>query len=67
MFTVSCVALCLSPVTCHMSLTPTAKAMNALPANSPMHMHIRMVCKDPKINYFLWGDYRPFLSKNLKF
>ena len=34
-------------VTCHMSLTPTATAMDPSPANSPT-MHSRIVRKDPK-------------------
>ena len=34
--------------TCHLSLTPTATATNPPPANSPIIMHSRLVCKDPK-------------------
>ena len=33
---VSHISFCVSPVTCHMSLTPTAKATNPPPANSPL-------------------------------
>ena len=34
-----------SPVACHLSLTPRAKATDPLSANSPI-MHSKLVCKD---------------------
>ena len=34
-------------VTCHLSLTPTAKATDPPPANSPI-MHSGLICKDQK-------------------
>ena len=56
----------MSPVTCQMSLTPTATARDPPPANSPT-MHNRMVCEDQQINFFMRGNLRPFLSQNGKF
>ena len=44
---VSCVTCCVSPVTCHMSLMPTATFTDPPPANFP-NIHIRLVSKDPK-------------------
>ena len=41
------VICCMSPVTCHLSLTPTVTAIDPPLANSPT-MHSRLVCKYPK-------------------
>ena len=61
---VSCVASHMSHGTCHMSLTPTATAMDPPPANSPT-MHSRMVCEDPKINFFR-GQFQTISELKLK-
>ena len=37
----------ISPVTCHLSLTPTATATEHFAANSPI-MHCRLICKEHK-------------------
>ena len=39
----SCVMCCVSPVTCHMAVTPTATAKDPPPANTPISMHISML------------------------
>ena len=44
----SCVMCCVSPVTFHNSLAPTATPTDPASANSPT-MHFRMVLKDPQI------------------
>ena len=44
---VSHVTCCMLRVTCHLSLTPTATAIDPPPANSTI-MHSRLVRKDPK-------------------
>ena len=62
----SCFTCCMSPVTCHMSLTLTATDTDPLPANS-LTMHSWMVCKDPQIYFFSRGNLRQFLSKIFKF
>ena len=41
----------ISPVTSHLSQTPTAAATDPPPANSPT-MHSRLVCKDHQIKDF---------------
>ena len=41
----SCVVCHMSPVSCHLSLTPTVTATDPPPANSPT-MHSSLVCKD---------------------
>ena len=43
----SCVVRHLTPVTCQLSLTPTATATDPPSANSPS-MHRKLVCKDQK-------------------
>ena len=48
---VSCIVYHMSPVTCHMRLTPTATATDPAPANSPT-IYSRMDCKDPQIYFF---------------
>ena len=55
----SCVKCRVSHVTCHMLLTPTARATDPPHANSPT-MHSRMVCEYPKINFFC----RQFLTNS---
>ena len=54
-----------SPVTCHMSQTPTATATDTLTANSHT-MHSRTVLKDLKSTFFFPQDnFRPFLRQKL--
>ena len=65
---VACHLSCVNCNTCHMSLTSTATALEPPPANSHI-MHIRIVCNNPKINFFsvfCLGHFRPFLSKTCK-
>ena len=58
---VSCAACHVSHVTCHMLLTPTATATDPPPDNYPT-MH----SKDKQINYYMQGNFRPFMSKVLR-
>ena len=62
------VAFYLLPVTCHMSLKPTATstATDPPPANSPT-MKIRTFCKYTTIYFFPCSNLSPLLSKNFKF
>ena len=62
---ITCLMLC---VTCHKSLMQTATATDPTPANSPT-MHNRFLCKDqqPKSTFFLRGNFRPQISKQIKF
>ena len=39
---------CVSPVTCHMSITPSATATEPFPANSPT-MRCRLFCKERNV------------------
>ena len=47
LYHMSHITRCLSPVTCHMSLMPTATATDSPAANSPT-IHKWLVCKDQK-------------------
>ena len=63
---VLCVTCCMSPVTCHMSLTQTATATDPPPANSPS-MHSRMLLLILTYTHKkLVGAFRQFLSQSHK-
>ena len=64
---VSHVLNCLSPVTCHMPLMPTATATDPTPANSPTK-HSRLVRKDREKlnNFFSEGRILPPLKPKLQ-
>ena len=51
----------LSCVTCHISLTSSAIATDPPCANFPTR-HSRVVCKDSKIQFFLWVIFGRFLT-----